>query len=151
MNVLFSKSSSVIKCFVSKFDPLSRQFLVLTTKASITSDETRRTYKENLKKSPSNLATSIETISSNTVPSAYRKSNVKLLRQEDFANKDSSKFGPEDEIHRAWDVDFNDIKDAYKNKSTSEVIRAWLVFRLCNNNFLVTYGLQVSNIRVFKR
>ena len=44
----------------------------------------------------------------------------------------------------AWDVDFNNVEDAYKIKSTSELLRALSVFYLCNIQFLVTNGVKVG-------
>ena len=40
-------------------------------------------------------------------------------------------------------VNFNDTKGAYRSKTTREILRALLVFRLCSINFLVDNNLKV--------
>ena len=40
-------------------------------------------------------------------------------------------------------LNFNDTKRAYRSKTTGEVLRALLVFKLCSVNFLVDYNRQV--------
>lgn len=42
------------------------------------------------------------------------------------------------------EIDFNNVEDAYNSKTTSELFRALFVFHLCNFNWLVSHGLQVS-------
>ena len=62
-------------------------------------------------------------------------------------NKDpnvAAKPGPDVEFVKAWDVDFKNTEDAFKSKSTFELFKALLVFHLCNSNYLVSNGLQVS-------
>ena len=44
----------------------------------------------------------------------------------------------------SWDVDFNDFENAYKHKSTFELLRALLVFNLCSSSYLVSNGLKVQ-------
>jgi hypothetical protein len=40
---------------------------------------------------------------------------------------------------------FNDTKSAYRSKTTREILRALLVFRLCSVNFLVDNNLKVCS------
>lgn len=40
-------------------------------------------------------------------------------------------------------ISFNDGKSAYRSKTTFEIFRALLVFRLCSFNFLVDNNLKV--------
>jgi len=40
-------------------------------------------------------------------------------------------------IRDVLDLTFNDARQAYRSKSTGEILRAWIVFKLCGINFLV--------------
>ena len=43
-------------------------------------------------------------------------------------------------------VSFNDTKSAYKSKTTREILRALLVFKLCSSNFLVDNNLKLMKL-----
>ena len=53
---------------------------------------------------------------------------------------DSAKLKIRDEL----DLSFNDARQAYRSKSTLEIMRAWVVFKLCSINALVENNEKVS-------
>jgi len=42
-----------------------------------------------------------------------------------------------------WNVDFTNFQEAYRSKTLFEIVRATVVFWLCNFNFLVENGIKV--------
>ena len=42
------------------------------------------------------------------------------------------------------DLEFSDCKEAYRSKTTMEIARAFLVFKLCQLDHLVTYNKEVT-------
>jgi len=46
------------------------------------------------------------------------------------------------------DLSFNDARQAYRSKSTWEILRAWVVFKLCSVDYLVENNAKVSKIKL---
>lgn len=48
-------------------------------------------------------------------------------------------------IRDELDLSFSDARQAYRSKSTWEILRAWVVFKLCSINYLVENNDKVSH------
>lgn len=57
------------------------------------------------------------------------------------ANSPSTKIGKRDPL----DTSFNNPIDAFKSKTTVELIRAYLVYVLCSSEYLVENNMKVFN------
>jgi proline dehydrogenase len=72
--------------------------------------------------------------------------NNTTIFHERFSTQGMSQPPQQMKIRDNLDLTFNDARQAYRSKSTWEILRAWIVFKLCSIDSLVENNDKVRRV-----